>query len=83
MAEKIFALYLFFGCCGAVATACYVYYDVTRGQWARTQQKLAAERAWQARRLANVPTEEYLKRVHAQADEGRKLVAAYYANHSA
>ena len=83
MAEKLFALYLFVGSIAVIAEMCYVYYDVTRGEWARTQRKLAAERAWQARRLENIPTPEYLARVHAQAEEGRKLVAAYYANHSA
>lgn len=79
MAEKIFTLYLVFGSIVAIAEVCYVYYDVTRGEWARIHRQLAEERAWQTRRLANVPTEEYLSRVKAQADEGRRLVAAYLA----
>ncbi len=83
MAEQLFTLYLFLGSVMAVAELCYIYYDVTRGQWARTQQKLAAERAWQARRLANVPSPEYLAKVHAQADEGRRLTEAYWAKWTA
>lgn len=79
MAEKIFALYLFLGSIVMVAEVCYIYYDTTRGEWARTQRKLAAERAWQAQRLENIPTPEYLAKVHAQADEGRRLTAAYWA----
>ena len=83
MAEKILALYLFLGSIVMVAEVCYISYDVKYGQWARIQHRLAEEKAWQARRLANVPTPEYLKRVHDQANEGRRLIAAYLAKQTA
>ena len=79
MAEKVFALYLFVSSVVVVAEICYIYYDVTKGEYARIQRGLAREKAWQARQLANVPTPEYLAHVKAQADEGRRLVAAYWA----
>ena len=45
MAEKILALYLFLGSVVAVAELCYIYYDVTRGEWTRVQRRLAEEKA--------------------------------------